>query len=164
MISLKILDIKSFMSNLLIQQVFDEFLLSELEIQTYNYFKISGKKNKMWYTNEEWEELEQKEYSRWLEIKPIAFQLIKGNKTPSSFKVVFLLPTDKIEQVLLKESIGLTKEDINGLFLNIYYENNTLHLITGTSIRIFTMDKRIDMIWDNFIKEFLKNSKIAWEE
>lgn len=164
MISLKILDIKSFMSNLLIQQIFDEFLLSELEIQTYNYFKISGKKNKMWYTNEEWEELEQKEYSRWLEIKPIAFQLIKGNKTPSSFKVVFLLPTDKIEQVLLKESIGLTKEDINGLFLNIYYENNTLHLITGTSIRIFTMDKRIDMIWDNFIKEFLKNSKIAWEE
>lgn len=164
MISLKILDIKSFMSNLLIQQVFDEFLLSELEIKTYNSFKMSGKRNKMWYTDEEWEELEQKEYSRWLEIKPIAFQLIKGNKTPSSFKVVFLLPTDKVEQLLLKESVGFTKEDINGLFLNLYYENNALHIITGTSIRIFTMDKKMDMIWDQFIREFLKNSKIVWEE
>src|SRR3546814_16634988 len=81
--------LKNFMSNLLMHSIFDNFLLCELDITTFNHFHLSGKLNKEWYTNEELDELE--EYSYWNEIKPFALQIMKGNKTPQSFKIVFIL-------------------------------------------------------------------------
>ena len=164
MISLKIIDIKAFMSSLLVQPIFDNFLLSELDIITFNHFNISGKLNTSWYNSDELELLQGRVYSKWSEIKPTAFNLIKGNKTPSSFKIVFLLSPENTSKILNKNGLSFKLEEINGLFLNIKFEHNILTLITGTSLRTFTMDKSLEHEWDANMKTFLKHYEIAFEE
>ena len=42
MIALQIQDIKNFMSKLLLSQTFDNFLMVEGSIKTYNTFRIDG--------------------------------------------------------------------------------------------------------------------------
>ncbi len=164
MISLKIIDIKAFMSSLLIQNVFDNFLLSELHINTSNYFNISGKLNEEYYSPEEFKLLEGRKYSAWGEIKPIAYSLIKGNKLPLSIKIVLLLASSNTENVLHKSGAAIPFGDINGLFLNIRFDKGDLYLITGTSIKNFTMDKTLERAWDEDLKIFLRHYGIAVEE
>lgn len=164
MISLKIIDVKGFMSSLLIHTTFDNFQLIELDIATFNNFHVSGYLNKGFYSSDELEILEGREYSKWSEVKPIAYSLIRGNKTPLSFKIVFLLSAQNTEKILLKSGLNLKMDDINGLFLNMKYENDELHLITGTSIKTFTLDKSLENEWDSNMKSFLKHYEIAYEE
>ncbi len=164
MISLKIIDVKAFMSSLLIQNVFDNFLLSELDINTYNQFHITGKLNEDFFSLDELEMFEGRKYSTWSEVKPIAYTLIKGNKLPLFIKIVFLLSPSNTENVLRKSGLAMPLSDINGLFLNIRYDKGNLFLITGTSIKTFMMDKTLDHVWDSDLKTFLKLYEIAVEE
>lgn len=163
MVSLKIIDLKAFMSSLLIQNVFDNFLLSELDINNYNHFHISGTLNEEFYSSEELELLAGRKYSNWSDIKPIAYSLIKGNKLPLSIKIVFLLSPENTKKVLSKSGIGMELSDINGLVLNVRYEKGNLYLITGTSIKTFTLDKTLEQIWDADMKLFLKHNEIPVE-
>lgn len=164
MISLKILDVKSFMSSLLIQHVFDDFLLVDLDISTFNNFHLSGYINKSFYTDEEVENLEDREYSRWKEVKPIAFNLVKGSKIPLSFKIVFLLSANNSRNIIEKDGIPIHYTDVNGLFLNVKFENGILNLITGTSLKTFTLDKTLENEWDDYMRKYLKKLSIAVEE
>jgi len=164
MISLKIMDVKAFMSTLLIQNIFDNFLLSELDINNYNHFHISGTLNEGFYSTEELELLSGRKYSYWSDIKPIAFSLIKGNKLPLSIKIIFLLSPENAENILHKSGLPIEPRDINGLFLNVRYEKGNLYLITGTSIKTFTLDKSLEQMWDADMKTFLKHYEIVAEE
>ncbi|ROR28175.1 hypothetical protein EDD66_105114 [Mobilisporobacter senegalensis] len=162
MISMKILDVKSFMSSLLIHSVFDDYLLCELDITTFSQFHVSGKLNKEWFTNDELEELE--DYSNWIEIKPFAFQLMKGSKTPQFIKIVLQFQGKNTQKILDEMKLPFKKEDVNGLYLNVRYEHNELHIITGTSLRTFTLDKSLEHEWDSYVKNFLKENSISYEE
>lgn len=164
MVSLKIIDIKAFMSSLLVQNVFDHFLLSELHIKTFNHFQIAGVINKEYYSKDELELLEGRKYSLWSEVKPIAYSLIKGNKLPVSIKIVLLLSPENTEKILKKSGADILLSDINGLFLNIRFDKGNLYLITGVSIKSFTMDKTLEREWDDDLKLFLKHYEIAAEE
>lgn len=164
MVSLKIIDIKAFMSSLLIQNVFDNFLLSELQIKTYNYFHITGNLNEEYYSKDEIEMLDGRKYSLWSEIKPIAYSLIKGNKLPLSIKIVLLLSPGNTQKVLTKSGAPISESDINGLFLNIRFEKGELRLVTGISTRNFSLDKTLERAWDDDVKLFLKHYEIAVEE
>jgi len=164
MISLKIIDVKDFMSKFLISNVFDNFLISELDISTFTHFHIEGKLNKEFYSNDELEILGERNYSKWSEIKPFAFSMIKGNKLPISIKAVFALSSENIEKVIQKSGILMKREEINGLFMNVRYEKENLYIITGTSIKTFTLDKTLDQVWDGYVKDFLKHFEIAVEE
>ncbi|MFU0828686.1 MAG: Type VII secretion protein EssB [Lachnoclostridium sp.] len=164
MVSLKVIDIKSFMSSLLIQNVFDNFLLSELNIKTFNSFQISGILNEEYYSKDELEVLEGRKYSLWSEIKPIAYSLIKGHKLPLSIKIILLLSPSNTQKVLAKSGAAVQLSDINGLFLNIRFEKGELHLITGISTKSFSLDKTLERAWDDDVKLFLKHYEIAVEE
>lgn len=164
MISLHVVDVKSFMNHLLIQNVFDNFLLSELEITTYNQFKINGKLNTGWYDEVEKEALEGRQYSNWSEIKPIAFSLMKGTKVPAMFKIVLILSSANTKKIIEKSLPNFDLSQIGSLFLNIRYENGSLHLITGVSMKVFTMDKTVEQEWDSNMKRFLKHFEIVYEE
>ncbi len=164
MISLKIIDVKTFMSKLLITNTFDHFLLYELDINTFNHFHMDGKLNKEFYSKDELEVLGERYYSQWSEIKPYAFNIIKGNKLPILIKAVFALSPENIEKVIQKSGISMKKEEINGLFMNIRYEKENLYIITGTSIKTFTLDKTLDQVWDGYVKDFLKHIEIPVEE
>ena len=164
MISLKVDDIKVFMSNLLIHKVFDDFYLSEMTIHTSSELYISGKLNQNFYTSEELEILNGRKYATWAENKAFAFSFIKGNKLPLSIKIVFILPDTKVLEVLNKSGASFSTSDINGLFLTVRYDQGNLYLTTGTSIKIFTMDKTLEKTWDEDVKLFLKNNNIIGEE
>ena len=53
MVALQIQDIKNFMSKLLLSQTFDNFLLVEGSITTFNTFRIDGRLHTAFYTAEE---------------------------------------------------------------------------------------------------------------
>ena len=164
MISLKTLDVKSFMAKLLTEALLDEFVLQEMEIQTFTCFSVSGQLNEGFFSQEELEKRKTKGAILWSEIKGIAYSIIKGNKTPLSMKIVFQLPEEQKREMV--ESLGgnLRSEDVGGLFLNIRFEKNELHIITGTAIKTFTFDKTLEREWDAWVKNFLKKQGFVFEE
>jgi hypothetical protein len=164
MISLKTLDVKSFMAKLLTAALFDEFVLKEMEIQTYTCFSVSGQLNEDFFSQEELEKRKTEGAILWNEIKNIAYSIIKGNKTPLSMKIVFQLPEEQKREMV--ESLGdnLRSEDVGGLFLNIRFEKNELHIITGAAIKTFTLDKTLEREWDAWVKDFLKKQGFVFEE
>lgn len=164
MILLKVVDVKSCMGKLLLQTVFDNFLVSELEVNTSNRFRISGTLNESYYSLEELDILEGRKYSTWAELRPFVYQVIKGTKTPLSFKIVFILSKHNTESVLKKNGLPFRYEDIGGLFLNMRYDSNGLYFTTGTSLNVFTLDKTMDLVWEKDVKTFLKYHEIACEE
>lgn len=164
MFSLKINNVKNFMSKLLMSDVFDLLYISEATISTFNTFQISGQINKEYYTKEETESMNIGNYSNWGKLRPFCLELIKGNKTPSFLKIIFLLPDQDVEQLLNVNIINnISVNDINGLFINLKYANGVLTCITGTSLKIFTMDKSLEQAFDSHFQQFLQKNGIDFE-
>ncbi|MBE5927529.1 MAG: hypothetical protein E7270_11295 [Lachnospiraceae bacterium] len=150
-----ITDVKSFTSALFIGETFDNFLVSEVNITTYNTFTIDGHIKKNFYTNEEYEELGSPSLSKWSSLKPLCFSIIKGKKLPLSFKIIFCLSKEATTTFLKENDLDFTVDNINGLFINIKFENNELSYVTGTSLNVFTMDKSLEQAFDSHISKFI---------
>ena len=60
--------------------------------------------------------------------------------------------------------LEFTVDQIAGLYMNVRYENNALHCITGTSLHVFTLDKQIDYEWDEAARLYFKDRKIPFVE
>ncbi|MDE6749221.1 MAG: hypothetical protein K2K21_09210 [Lachnospiraceae bacterium] len=166
MIALKITNVKQFMGKLLTSEEFDSFMLEEASISTYNTFMIDGHQNRDFYTTEEWEDRETRPYdfTAWKQIRPICFSLIKGTHTPSAFKFILHLIPDYTASVLKNGDTSVTPQQIKALVLTVKYDGTVLTLITGTSFHTFIMDKTVDVLWDNAIKQFLDKRGINYEE
>lgn len=165
MIALQIQDIKHFMNKLLLSQTFDNFLLVEGTVTTYNTFRIEGRIHKDFFTEEEQEELQmrKREFSLWKEVKPFCLELIKGKKTPLNFKFTFQLSKENTSRLLNSSGItSILSENISGLLLNIRYDNGTLNVITATNLNLFTLDKALEHAWDDMVKRFLKQQEISF--
>lgn len=164
MISLKIAEVKPFMAKLLMNTIFDSFLLREMELQTFTGFTITGQQNDAFFTKEELEERGENRSVLWSEVKPIAFSMIKGNKTPLSLKIVFQLPKDSCSGLISRLGGRLRIEEIGGLYLNIRFDKGELRIITGTAIKTFTLDKTLEQEWDAQVRNILKEQGISFEE
>lgn len=166
MIALKIKSIKHFMGKFLASEAFDIFMLEEASISTYNTFVIDGHQNRDFYTTEEWEDKELRPYdfSTWKQIRPICYSLIKGTRTPSAFKFTLHLIPEHAAAILEKGDTGITLQQLKALVLTIKYDGTSLTLITGTAFHTFIMDKSVDAIWDNAIRQFLDNRGIEYED
>ena len=166
MIALKITNVKQFMGKLLASEAFDAFLLEEASISTYNTFLIDGHQNRDFYTSEEWEDKEIRpfDFTTWKQIRPICYSLIKGTKTPSSFKFILHLMPDYLVSILKEQDTTVTPQQIKALVLTVKYDGTTLTLITGTAFHTFIMDKSVDVLWDNAVKSFLDKREINYEE
>lgn len=164
MIALKIDEVKPFMSKLLTNNIFDDFILKEMEIQTFTNFLVTGQFNESFFSKDELDERGDNCNLFWKDIRNIALSIIRGNKTPLSMKIVFQLPKSKSEELILSLGGKLRTEDVGGLFINIRFEKNELHIITGTAIKTFTMDKTLDQEWDAWVKKFLNSQGIFYEE
>ncbi len=159
MTALKIEDVKAFTSKLFVREDFDAFLVKEVSIITYNSFTIDGHIRQGYYTREELEEGGFEELSTWSMLRPFCFSLIKGKKLPGSFRIVLQLPRRSLESFAGK--IGMDAEQIQGLYLNIRYEDGSLYCVTGTSMNLFTMDKTLEEEWDRSVKEFMRSHGIV---
>lgn len=162
MIALKITDTRTFMSHLLIKDTFDGLLFTDVELAMANTYSISGSINRGFYTDEEYDVLPDKDYSTWGAVKPFCYSLIKGSKVPGSMKVIFCMPKQHIEEVLEASGGILTADDVEGMNLNVRYMNGELNLITGTSLKTFTLDKSVEKAYDNYIIAYLDRCGIDY--
>jgi len=163
MIALKIEEVKPFMAKLLTNTLFDDFILKEMEIQTFTSFHISGKFYESFFSKEELEERGNSNVL-WKDTRAIAFSIIRGSKTPLSMKIVFQLPENLSEDLINSLGGKIRSEDVGGLFINIRFEKNELNIITGTAIKTFTMDKTLDREWDDWVKKFISEQGICFLE
>lgn len=165
MLALQVSDIKPFMNQLFLGDLFDPFLLTEAHFITFSAFHIDGTFKKEYYSREELEEsgMEEQSHALWRQVRPFCLNLIKGKHSPLEFRVVFRLSDVNIQRLLEQSSAGFSLNDINGLFLNLHYKDNKLTCITGTSLTLFTLDKTLDHLWDDMVKRFFNKNDISYD-
>ena len=159
MIAFSLTSIKGFMSQLLLSETFDSFSFIEAEIVTFNTFHIDGLIQKDFFDTG----ADLPEYSPWKNVREYCFSIIKGRRTPLSFRFVFSLSRKSIEQLVLRSSPAVRPEDVQGLYLNIHYDGRQLSCVTGTSFQTFTMDKSLEHAWDEMVEKFFLRKGIDAE-
>ena len=161
--SLQIPDVKDFMAKLLTTEFFDAFLLSEASITTFTQFQIDGTYHPDYFGNVEEDASSPAPLATtWKLVRPFFFDLVKGKHTPLNFKIIFRLADYNTEKLLKQAGIPLHAGDVAGLFLNIHYNGKEVSCVTGTSVRIFTLDRSLDRAWDDMVQKFLKQKKIPF--
>lgn len=161
MIALQITSMKQFMSQLLASDTFDIFLLEEAMISTASTITIDGHVNHDFYGDGEKTDFE---FRPWRELKGLCFDLIKGKRTPLSFRFVLHLMPEKTAALLEKESCSVESSQIRALVLNIRYDGTKAVLTTGTSYHTFLLSREPDAIWDKAVRKYLGGKGIPFEE
>ena len=164
MVALKIEELKDFTRKLFVEEVFDWWMMREAVITTFNMFTIDGRIRKGYFMEQELEEKGIGELSPWKLVRPVCFSLIKGKRLPESFRITLQLPGARVEQFLQSVQPDFKAEQVSGLYLNIRYEEQKLYCVTGTSLNVFTLDKRIEQEWDETVKRFLREREIVYTE
>lgn len=166
MIALQLLEVKDCMQKLLLSDTFDHFSFIDGSITTFATFTFDGYIHKDFYnTNEQEAQLiENKEYTTWGEMREYCWNIIKGKHTPLGFKFVLSLSPENIRKLLEQNSSSIAIETVQGLYLNFQYDKGKLECITGTSTKIFTMDKSLDYLWDDTAVKYLKKKEIIFEK
>lgn len=160
MIALALTEVKECMAKLLLSETFDPFYFIEGEIVTFSTFTIDGYLKKEFF---EQEEIPEREYALWRDVREYCFSLIKGKRTPLSFKFVLGLSDANIEKLLLQQELDFKPQDVRGLYINLKYDGQKLQCITGTSMNLFTMDKSLEQAWDKMVQKFFTQKEIAYE-
>ena len=140
------INIKIFMHKLLKEDTFDNFEIRGIEICSFTKFEISGVLN----DNEQSDDIKVK-FCRWENLKPYVFQIIKGNRKPSSIKIIFSLPSDEVDALHTNAS---------ALFLNMIFNGTEVVLTTATSQKTFSLDKVIDTFWSDHVAAFFDKNEI----
>jgi len=166
MLSLRVTNIKKFMSLLLGSNAFDSFLLEEAVIQTNATINIDGRMTKGFYSEEEREELGLDGLSHipYGQVREKCFELIKGKKTPVYFKFVFLLPQNITEKLMQNVSASFDHNVVTNMCLICTYMEGILTITDGVSYQTFVLGHDLDRELDNYIKAFLNKSEISFEE
>lgn len=145
-------EVKKFMNALLKEEVFDNFEVRNVELETFVHYEISCNiKND---SNVE-QNVQKRFFCLWSELKPYMFQLIKGKKKPHYFKIILSLQEDDILKI---------SDNAAAMFLNVNFENDIIMCTTGTSQKKFTMDKIVDNIWEETVKQFFLDHNIKISE
>lgn len=164
MVALKMEDLKNFTAQLFLGDTFDIWLVREASIITFNSFTIDGHIRQGYYSERELEENKIEDLSSWQVLRPICYALIKGKRLPESFHITLQLPPPEVEAFLTNAQLDFTVDQISGLYMNIRYESNEIWCITGTSLNVFTLDKQIEIEWDEAARLYFKDRKIPFSE
>ena len=142
---------KACMSHLLLKETFDDFSFIEGEITTFNKFSIDGFMHRNFF-----EEPPESSHSFWKDVRDFCFSVIRGKRTPLSFKIILSLAPERFASFLSDHEINCFRpEDIQGMYLNFSYDGTMLQCITGISMHIFTMDKTLEREWDAWARKLL---------
>ena len=166
MIALKITDLRDFTNKLFIREVFDPFWMNQAEITTYNTFSIDGKLHMDFLDSDELQILQKsgRTYSLWKEVKPFCYSVIRGKRTPLSFKIVLQLSKAQTQALVTQAGLSLDPSVISGLYLNLQFKNKILLSTRGTAFNTFIPDKRLEQLWDGMVLDFFSQHQIIFEE
>ena len=160
MIALNLTDIKKVTSHLFLKDTFDNFSFIEGEIVTFNTFRIDGYIQKDFFDTG----TELSEYSTWKNLREFCFTIIKGKRTPLSFRFIFSLSPANIEKLVARNTPSIPPENVQGLYMNLHFDGKQLTCVTGTSFKTFTMDKSLEHVWDEMMEKFLRQKELPFEE
>ncbi|MDR1530770.1 MAG: DUF5721 family protein [Clostridiales bacterium] len=138
-------DVKLFMQKLLREETFFDFEVRGVEVSMLTKFEINGALDRDFLPNADPSVPAERRYCLWRELQPYVFFIIKGGKRPKSLKIIFSLPQEKTAEL---------HSNASAYFLNISFENNEVLCTTASSEKNFAMDKTVDYIWEDYIKEF----------
>lgn len=160
MIALALTEVKECMAKLLLSETFDPFYFVEGEITTFGTFTMDGYLKKEFFDTEE---TPARDYALWKDVREYCFSLIKGKRTPLSFKFILGLSDSNIEKLLIQQGLDFKPQDVRGLYINLKYDGTKLQCITGTAMNLFTMDKSLEQAWDKMIQKFFTKQEIKFE-
>ena len=103
------------------------------------------------------------DYTSWKKLRPVCFGLIRGKRTPLSFKITFRLPPAEEEKLLL-ESSGIRREELGGFFLSLKFEDGKLLCISAASVNRFPPDRMLEEAWDRRTEDFFREHGLAVRE
>lgn len=164
MLALHITNLKDFMNKLLLKDTFDAFLLCEATITTYASFHIDGTMHPDFFDAGEAEQMKAANlhHCSWQQMRPHCFSIIKGKRTPLNFKIILQLNAEETALLVAKSGLSIIPEDVLGLYINCQYDGAKVTLTTGSSLRIFTLDKSLDRAWDEMLQQFLARQDIEF--
>ncbi len=153
--SFEITNIKGFMNSLFKEEIFDEFESRGIIIDTFTHFEISCSAEQELAPENEQSDPETKKqvFCSWKELKNIVFLIIKGKEKPKKLKILLAA------NVSLRE--GLNK-NAAALFLNINYVGQNVVLTTGSSQKQFSLDRELETVWDEYVKEYLQKNNFEF--
>ena len=160
MIALALTDVKECMGKLLLSETFDPFYFIEGEIVTFSTFTMDGYLKKDFYNDEN---VPEREYALWKDMREFCLSIIKGKRTPLSFKFVLGLSNSNSEKLLLQQELDFKPQDVRGLYINLKYDGQNLQCTTGTAMNLFTMDKSLEQAWDKMVQKFFTQKEIKYE-
>jgi hypothetical protein len=163
MIAFEIKHIKDFMQKLLLTEQFDSFLVSEISITTFVSFHITGDLFPEFFETEKVSALKEEErtFARWAEIKPFCLSVIRGERTPLSFHMVFSLPHGGVRTLIRNSGVSVDPEKVRALFMNCRFHGGQLLITSGVSYSEFTLDKSLERIWDQNLTHFLNKLNLS---
>lgn len=164
MLALTIEDKKKFTHELLVSDLFDRFLCCKVVLQHNVDYVIDGHYNPAFFDSEEQDSKKQQVYATWAELKPIVFQIIKGNRLPEGFQIVLTASRESIKKLLEQCPSTIKPHQIEGLYVNLYYKNETLTLTTGSSYTVFTMDNALDQLFKEAIIKLIRSKNIIFRD
>ena len=151
-------NIKNFTARLFAGSDFDGYLVPEAQFSTACAFTIDGHINAGFVGEEGLKLPENREgIVFWKRLRPVCYEIIKGKRVPTRFSIILMAPSQKVIEFLNQSGISHDPADINGLFLNIYFKQGKLSCTTGCSLKTFSMDRKIEAAWDEYIAVFLKH-------
>lgn len=160
MIALALTEVKECMAKLLLSETFDPFYFIEGELVTFGTFTLDGYLKKEFFDKDE---IPERDYALWKDVRDYCFSLIKGKRTPLSFKFVLGLSNSNIEKLLVQQELSFKPQDVRGLYINLKYDGTKLQCVTGTAMNLFTMDKSLEQAWDKIVQKFFTQKEIKYE-
>lgn len=165
MLALKINDVKKFMNQLLIGDMFDSFSLVEASITTFSNFTIDGKLHRDFFDTDTVQnsDFNNSPYCPWKELKSYCFSIIRGKLLPIQFRIVFQLSPVQYAALFPDSSLQISNDQICGLNLTVQYKNKELFCMTGISSDTFLLDKQPEFTWDSAIPEFFRKYQLDFD-
>lgn len=158
MLSLQITNLKDFMNKLFLKETFDRFWLCEASLSTFVSYHVDGSYRPEFFGEDA--PADAPAFCPWSQFRPVFFFLIKGKHTPLRFKIIFQLPEEDAGRLIAKNGLSFQPEDVFGLYMNFQYDGERATVTTGSSLKVFTLDKSLDSAWDNLVKRFLIRQEI----
>ena len=92
------------MALLLKGTAFDRLLVRNITLRTSVLFEIDCTLDKNWFDSDEKDSLPK--YSSWADMRPVIFELIKGNRLPGYMKVVLSPDISATEKIHKNENVS----------------------------------------------------------
>lgn len=146
MLGLNIIRLKDFTQHLFLRESFDDFNLAQARFVTSFSTTFDSRLSD---TEDDSAQV------KWSRIRPLAFQLIRGEDLPRSFSLVLVSPGDKTLSLLEEANLSPAANQLPSLFLNIRYRQEQLMLTTGIHENSFIPNSELSRLWDKRVLEFL---------